>query len=91
MKMNIFSEKHTAHFAGGSPYSSLTGRREDGPLSPEDEIIQQIDESRMAPQAVRIERFRTFLGDRRLSTEKFQALPSEEQERLKTEFFSTLD
>ncbi len=88
MKVNVFVPSGSGgSFTGRIPYKSITGEIETGPTSPEDAIINMIDESRMSPKQVLIERFKIFLGNRRLKV-KFAELPKEEQTRLKKEFIA---
>lgn len=87
MKMNILViTPQGGKFAGNFPHSSLSGEVVEGPQSYGDEIIDSIDESRMAPEQILIKRFFGFLGSRGYSWESFLILPNEEQQRLKQEF-----
>jgi hypothetical protein len=88
MKVNVLiSTKSGAKFVDYSPqYSSITGEETHGPVAPEDEIIDEIDESRQSIDKFLAVKFLAFLKNRRLTMEMVKLLSPEEQQRLKREF-----
>jgi hypothetical protein len=88
VKINIFVPTQSGgRFANSDlVHSSITGERVSGPAAPEDDLITEIDESRMRPEKVIAIRFLTFLGNRRLTMESLKKLSIEEQKRIKKEF-----
>jgi len=55
-------------------------------IDAEDALIQSLDEQNMSPEKITASRFLTFLGNQRLTVATLEALPVEEQVRLKKEF-----
>lgn len=87
MKINIFVPTNDGgNFTGPIPYYSITGQVHDTPQSPEDDVINAIDESRMSPQKALVERFKVFLGNRRLKIADLKNLSKDEQNRIRKEF-----
>jgi hypothetical protein len=88
MKVNLFiSTGSGGNFTDAFPHSSITGNVVGGPQSPEDEIIDTIDESKMSPNKTAAKWFLEFLANRRLTLEKVKQLSDKEQEELRVEFF----
>lgn len=88
MKINIFvPTRNGGKFTDYSiNYSSITGEDTGGPSAPEDQIITEIDESRMSPNKILATRFLSFLSDRNLTIDLLKQLPVEEQARIRKEF-----
>ena len=88
MKVNIFVPTRSGgKFTDYSfTHSSITGEPVNGPVAPEDDIITEIDESRMSKEKILATRFLSFLGNRRLTMKSLKKLPLEEQTRLRKEF-----
>lgn len=88
MKLNAFvPTRNGGKFADNQlNHSSITGEAVNGPYSPEDEVITEIDESRMSPEKFIATRFLTFLGNRGLTLKSLNSMPIEEQKRVIKEF-----
>lgn len=87
MKINILVPTRSGgKFAGDSPHSSVAGESVSGPAAPEDELITIIDEDKMSVEKIVATRFLRFLGNQRLTIDKLNNLPKEEQQRIKKEF-----
>lgn len=91
MKINIFVPTRSGgKFADNSlVHSSLTGEPVSGPVSPGDEIIAAIDESKMSQEKIVATRFLSFLETRRLTMESLKQLELKEQARIKQEFIES--
>ena len=91
MKMNIFvPTKNGGKFTDTSiPHSSITGVATGESTSPEDEIINAIDERKMSDEKYTAIKFLEFLGNRRLTLEDVNNLTAEEQSKLKKEFINS--
>ena len=88
MKLNTFvPTRGGGKFADNQlNHSSITGEQVSGPFVPEEELITEIDESRMSPEKIVATRFLKFLGNRRLTLASLKALPIKEQKKVKKEF-----
>lgn len=88
MKLNTFvPTRNGGKFADSLlSHSSITGEAVSGPSSPENEIITEIDESRMSPAKFVATRFLTFLGNRGLTLKSLNEMSIREQKRIKKEF-----
>lgn len=88
MKLNTFvPTRGGGKFADNQlNHSSITGEAVSGPFSPEEDLITEIDESRMSTEKIIAVRFLKFLGNRRLTIESLKQLSIEEQKKIKKEF-----
>jgi hypothetical protein len=91
MKVNIFvtndkTDVDGQYGEGISTHREARGHRSVGLIDYEEELVTMLDEQRMSPEKRRATRFLTFLGNRRLTMQKFADLSPSEQKRLKTEF-----
>jgi hypothetical protein len=90
MKINTFTPTRTGgHFADPIPYSSITGAETGEPISPEDEIINSIDEQQMSDESYTAKKFLEFLGHHRLKLSDLDNLSERERAKLRKEFMES--
>ena len=91
MKINILVPTRSGgKFAdSASTHSSITGEQVSGPSSPEEDLIDEIDELKMSPEKIVARRFLKFLGNRRLTMDTLKLLSHEDQVKIKEEFINS--
>jgi hypothetical protein len=88
VKVNIFvPTKNGGKFTDNSiPHSSITGVETGEPASPEDEIINAIDERKMSPEKFTAVKFLEFLANHRIKIEDLKNLSPQRQSDIRREF-----
>lgn len=90
MKMNLFviNGREESNHCG---LHEFRGHRAVGNYDPEDEVVEDIDNQKKAPEKILAQSFLKFLEGQRLTIASLKLLSEPEQRRLKKEFLNKLD
>lgn len=90
MKRNIFAVNQKIDI-DEFPGREAGGKRSAGIESTEEDLVNKIDESGLPEDELVAKRFMEFLSNRRITLDRFEALPEDSKKKVRQYFFDHLE